>query len=442
MKDFSLLLSEVLQKGICVGCGMCAGVCPKHCLAMDWNILGQYEPQSNSISECISCGLCIKVCPFYGHGSNEDTIGQKLFSGIPRMKHTEETGCYLDTFVGAADDETRSNGASGGAVSWLLKKLLEEKRIDKVITVEPCANPEKRFRYSIVSSLSDVDRCAKSAYYPVEMSGVIREIMAQDCRVAIVGLPCFIKAVTLAKSFFPKLRKNIHFTFGLVCGQGKSRMFTEYHIVKMGAEPQDVASFTYRKKVSGFPSSNYAFEMVDVSGRRICKMWSDGIGDIWGGDYFKQKSCFFCDDIFAECADAAFMDAWLPEFVRDGRGTSLIISRNSLISQLFSNSGTYTDIPVEKVIESQYGVVENKRGFIRYCSSDTDVTLKKRDFSLPLSGKKIRLLQKKYKNACFVHQALAQGEDWIGRIDRRMRGSLFIRLKKQVKKRLKQLLGK
>lgn len=442
MNDFSLLLHDVIQKKICVGCGMCAGICPKNHLVMDWNILGQYEPHRKENSECSSCGLCIKVCPFYGHGTDEDVIGQELFSEILQIKHTAETGYYLDTFFGAADDVTRLNGASGGAVSWLLKKLLHEEQIDKVIIVEPCVNPEKRFQYTVASSSFDVDRCAKSAYYPVELSQVVREIMEQECKIAIVGLPCFIKAINLARSIFPKLRRNIAFTLGLVCGQAKSKLFTEYHIAKMGVDPQNVVSFTYRMKVTGFPSSNFAFEVEDVSGKRVRTMWSDGIADVWCGDYFKQKSCYFCDDIFAECADAVFMDAWLPEFVKDGRGTSLIISRNSLLSQYFFDADTFADISVEKVIESQIEVVENKRGFIRYCSADTGVSLKKRDFSLLLANKKIRMLRRKYENACFVHKSLAQGDGWIERIDKRLQRNIIFRLKKQIKMRLKQILRK
>ena len=44
---------------------------------------------------------------------------------------------------------------------------------------------------------------------------------------------------------------------------------------------------------------------------------------LWHYQYFKHNACNFCDDVFGETADITFMDAWLPEYVRDYKGTSL-----------------------------------------------------------------------------------------------------------------------
>lgn len=40
------------------------------------------------------------------------------------------------------------------------------------------------------------------------------------------------------------------------------------------------------------------------------------------------KACDFCDDVFAETADIALGDAWLPEYVQDGNGTNVVVTRN------------------------------------------------------------------------------------------------------------------
>jgi len=75
-------------------------------------------------------------------------------------------------------------------------------------------------------------------------------------------------------------------------------------------------------------------------------------------------ACDFCDDVFAECADAVFMDAWLPNYSSDWRGHSIMLIRNSDLSSLFSsNDECYLQsIGINQVVRSQLGVLDDKRG--------------------------------------------------------------------------------
>jgi len=50
------------------------------------------------------------------------------------------------------------------------------------------------------------------------------------------------------------------------------------------------------------------------------------------------NACRFCDDIFAELADATFMDAWLPEYVKSEFGTTLAVSRRAALSDLIATT--------------------------------------------------------------------------------------------------------
>ena len=59
------------------------------------------------------------------------------------------------------------------------------------------------------------------------MSGVLEEIRTSPGRYAVVGIPCFIKAVHLARAADPILRERIVYTLGLVCGHMKSARFAE-----------------------------------------------------------------------------------------------------------------------------------------------------------------------------------------------------------------------
>jgi hypothetical protein len=60
--------------------------------------------------------------------------------------------------------------------------------------------------------------------------------------------------------------------------------------------------------------------------------------ELYGLDYgmglFKPKACDYCDDVMNETADISIGDAWLPQYVKDTLGTSIVIARNPLLHQI------------------------------------------------------------------------------------------------------------
>ncbi len=289
---------------------------------------------------------------------NEDEIGKNKFGNL---KHMDEVGYFLNSYVGHADKKTRLNGASGGSVSHMLKWLLINGMIDKIVTVESTSNPEKLFRYTVVDDLKNIDRCAKSAYYPVEMSTTLKQIADDDARYAVVGLPCVIKAVELAKQNSNKLRKRILFTMGLVCAQTKTKNYAEFLIQDLGIDLKDVHDVSFRTKIKGNYSTNYAFSVTNIKGKCKKKPWLKGVAEIWLNDLFRPLSCYHCDDIFAECADVVFMDAWLPQYTKEYEGTSLILNRTAELEPFFEEFAGYSSISISELIKSQISVVTNKR---------------------------------------------------------------------------------
>ena len=52
----------IIQKNDCSGCGACAQICPRSCIAMKSDIEGFLYPILDS-EKCVLCGKCVKVCP-------------------------------------------------------------------------------------------------------------------------------------------------------------------------------------------------------------------------------------------------------------------------------------------------------------------------------------------------------------------------------------------
>lgn len=364
------VIEIVVDRNLCVGCGTCAGVCPAKCLRIEFNRFGGYVP--TEIEGCTHCGVCLRVCPFVDDNKNEDEIGREVFGGVSGIGHSSECGYHLGGFAGcSAVDDHRARGASGGLATWMLETLLTRGIVDKVIAVRPNPDPGKLFEYAVTGGVEELRGCAGSAYYPVEMSGVLRHVIENEGRYAVIGLPCFIRALRLAAAANSKLRERLVFHAGLVCEMLHSRSFVEYMISVAGGDPKSVRAVSFRAKDPNLSARDAVFtyranpESAEPDGSmllgRVC-------GQVGGGAkwLFRLNSCNYCDDIFAECADAVFMDAWLPEYESDPRGTSLVLARSPLAAELIrsgvqNKESAVGEIPIEKLISSQRPVLGMKR---------------------------------------------------------------------------------
>lgn len=363
----------MVSNNLCIGCGLCAGICPRNNLRVEFNEFGELIAARQG-TECLpSCGLCMSVCPFADGNADETVLAHKLFSQDAGIKYVPEAGYYCSAFVGySAVDGHREKGASGGLATWFLEALLREGQVDFVACVERATDSERLYRFNVFSSPEDIRRCSGSCYYPVEISDVVRHILNHDARYAVIGLPCVCKALRLAAHVSPKIGKRLRYVLGLVCGQTKSRFFSEYVCALGGGDPNSLNRLAFRVKNPGRSASDFGMEYS--CGRREdyrtgIVHWSEGIAPVWTNRYFTPNACDFCDDAFAEAADISFMDAWLPEFACDWQGRSIVLVRKRDMCSLlrdFSDRGDLAleQIGIDRVIESQSGVLFSKRAEI------------------------------------------------------------------------------
>lgn len=363
--------TTTVMNSLCVGCGVCAGICPHGNLVMVENSERGYNPLS--LGNCnANCSQCLLVCPFRDHEVNEDSLGSSIHGITPGIRHTAQTGYFIRAYAGyAAEKNHRWQGASGGMATWFLKQLMLSGIVDHVICVTSCSDPDRLFQFSILSHPEDIIRSAKSAYYPVELSGVLRKMTETPGRYAIIGLPCFVKGVRLAAIRNPKVRERIKVYAGLTCGQLKSKAFAESLARYMGLDPRSISRFCFRHKAPDRPPTNFSVTVhTDITIGSMecigfyCFAWMSGM--------FKFKACDFCDDIYSELADISFMDAWLPDYSTENAGTSLIITRSLFAEQLITEAGIdqggciLKEIPIDDVIRSQLGVIEQKRRLLAF----------------------------------------------------------------------------
>ncbi|HEU5015281.1 MAG TPA: Coenzyme F420 hydrogenase/dehydrogenase, beta subunit C-terminal domain [Roseiflexaceae bacterium] len=297
---------------------------------------GQYKPTGPVEWLHLRSSSFSQTCPFSPAAANEDELATVLF---PNAEHRDPmVGRFQAAYVGyVAEDQFRGQGSSGGMVSWVLAELLRKGMVDHVAHVTASADPQQEgrfFRYHLSHTEQEIRAGAKSRYYPVELSDVLKIIRAVPGRYAVVGVPCFIKAIQLLRRDDPVLRERIAFTLGLFCGHMKSARFVESFAWQMDVPVAEIQSVEFRLKDPSRPASTYTAQLTLRDGRVVKKDWWNLADGDWGSGFFQHAACNFCDDVVAETADISFGDAWVEPYSSDGNGTNVVVVRSPVLGQL------------------------------------------------------------------------------------------------------------
>jgi len=380
--------AAVIGSGLCIGCGSCAsggaeagvtggagagaGEPAGAGLAMGWNTYGQLEPEgSRAWMEAPSERLAA-ICPFSPHARDEDRIAADLFPDAPVVD--ARVGRFAAAYVGhAAQEDFRARGSSGGMISWVAAELLRRGLVDGVAHVAPADRQAtgRLFDYRVSRSVEEVRGGAKSRYYPIEMSRVLDEIRERPGRYAVVGIPCFIKAVHLARAAEPVLAERIPFTLGLVCGHMKSARMVDSFARQMGTAPEQVRAVDFRLKNAERPANWYRTQLMLEDGGSTEQDWWHLLEGDWGSGFFQHSACNFCDDVVAETADISFGDAWVEPYSSDGRGTNVVVVRSPVLHAMLEEGRAdgrlgLEPVGAEFVVETQAAGFRQRREGLAY----------------------------------------------------------------------------
>ena len=362
------VVTEIADKDLCSSCGVCAGLCPTDALSMKIQENGDLVPCLDAEQCSHKCHLCLDVCPFSEGVHNPRKTSTKLFGVQQNSIFEENIGWYINSIVGFRRDEIlRKASSSGGLVTWCLETLLREGIVTRVAVVRLVKNHDKGFfEFYSASTVDELRQASGSIYHPVEISGIIKQIASnRQERWAIVGVPCLCAAIRNIRH----LRKRIPFVFGLVCGMYQNTFYTEMLLAKSGVDRENIVNIQYRRKSDGGAPSDFRFRGTDNRGLGK-EIPYHGLPYFLGDNaYFRLNACNYCMDVFAETADACFMDAWLPAYRQESKGTSLVVIRNREVSELFQQGLSKGEIWIdemrpEEIIASQRGHVRRKRELI------------------------------------------------------------------------------
>jgi len=325
METFFNLIQEVQKPGRCHRCGGCV----TFCTAVNYGALELDEdgkPRYGEIEKCIECGLCYSICPEIDE--LEEITRQRAAWSAP-MGRVIET-----TIARAVDPAVQANATDGGVVTALLLHLFETGRIDGAIVTKP-AGPFQR-RPCLATNAEEIHSAAgfyfdtshgmkhmSDAYLTYssieEFAPMVRKGLN---RVALVGMPCQIKAFRRMEALGIVPSDSIKFCFGLLCSG--NFVFGDAQREKLARE--------------------YEFDWVDVTRLNVKEAFqvhlkSGGIITIplENLDFMKRVACRYCGDYSAEYGDISFggigaQEGWTTTIIRtplgraafaDARGTAI-----------------------------------------------------------------------------------------------------------------------
>ena len=361
----------MVQANLCIGCGACVAV-GNQAGSMQLSPHGQLVPSFKDLPNQ-SAAAFSQLCPFSPEAPSEDILSASLF---PEASQSHpEIGLFLETYVGhVLEGDFRARGSSGGMVTWILEELLRTGQIDGVAHVKACSDPQtdgRFFRYAISRTPAEIRQAAQSRYYPVELSEVLAEIRRHPGRYAVVGIPCFIKAVQILRQQDSILRNRIVFTVGLFCGHMKSARFVESVANQVGVALDQIQRIDFRRKAPGRPANVYCFHLTLSDGRIIEQPWSELVDGDWGAGFFMNSACNYCDDVVAETADVSCGDAWVEPYSSDPSGTNVVITRSAALSAIVRHGITegrlyLTGVDGKFVADTQAAGIRQRREGLAY----------------------------------------------------------------------------
>lgn len=325
METFFNLIQEVQKPGRCHRCGGCV----TFCTAVNYGALeldDDGKPRYGEIEKCIECGLCYSICPEIDE--LEEITRQRAAWSAP-MGRVIET-----TIARAVDPAVQADATDGGVVTALLLHLFETGRIDGAIVAKPAGMFQRR--PCLATNAAEIRNAAgfyfdtshgmkhmSDAYLTYssieEFAPMVRKGLN---RVALVGMPCQIKAFRRMEALGIVPSDAVKFCFGLLCSG---------NFVFGAAQREKLAQ-------------DFTFDWADVTRLNVKEAFQVHLknGDIItipleNLDFMKRVACRYCGDYSAEFADVSFggigaQEGWTTTVIRtplgraafaDARGTAI-----------------------------------------------------------------------------------------------------------------------
>jgi len=291
------LRREVMDSGMCTGCGICVELCP---------YIKTIGERVAFIHQCtLDDGNCYRSCP-----RTPTDWGQLDRAVFGREREDFILGIHTEVlFARAADEEVAVRGQYGGVVSALVAFLLTRGEVAGAVLT---GGPAGEIPGPVVArTREEVLACAGSHYSASPtLAGLNRAVRQGLENLAVVGRPCQVLALRKMQGLPGVLAAHkVDFVIGLFCFWSL-----------------DTAIYKFMAARAGAP-----IERVDIPPEVMALTTGSGVVNIPVDEVrrFIRPVCLSCFDPTAEFADVSVGStehdpAWNTLIVRSGRGRAAV----------------------------------------------------------------------------------------------------------------------
>lgn len=276
----------MIQKNspLCTGCGACVAVCPKKCISMEINSIGEYMPIIEK-EKCINCQACNKVCLVENDFSSGNPIGESYFGWINEL--------YI-----------RKKCSSGGIAYAISKEFILHGGV-----VVGCVFGENWLpQHEIIKDVNYLYKIQGSKYTESKIYHVLPEVLKllkEERKVLFIGLPCQVKALRL---YIQETYENLYCLEVFCHGAPRIGIFQKY-INYMQSKYGQLNEFNFRSKNFGWQKASYS---MCFNNRNIIQRHEHNIFHLMFGYHNSlRNSCFNCKSRGDKrSADMSLGDFW------------------------------------------------------------------------------------------------------------------------------------
>lgn len=286
-------LSEIVDGGYCLSCGLCANLVPEGVIDMAFTPDENLRPVATRPLSADENARIARLCP----GVSMDA------------KLTDEDdpvwGRILATWEGWASDlDTRFRASAGGVMTAINHYLLASGRADFILQARAAGPDALTSEPVMIRDPDELLSGSQSRYAPSAPLSMIEKALATGEKFAVSLKPCDIAGVRNLQAADKRARDQIVFTQAMFCGTVPSRETTWKMLTRKGHDPAKVAPTAFRWRGDGCPGTAKA---TYADGREVMatynEMWTDA-------RWTTQFRCKICPDAIGLQTDIATGDFW------------------------------------------------------------------------------------------------------------------------------------
>ncbi len=418
----------ICQKEKCIGCGVCATICPKEAIKMEINEEGFFYPKID-LKKCINCGLCREKCCI-----NNKKINQKNY---------KDKSCFAVT---SENNKIVKQSSSSGVFYFLAKHFIENNGI-----VYGAHLNNFKVRHIKVDRIENIKKIQGSKYTQSNLNSCFQEIekfLKDNKKVLFSGTPCQILAL---KNYLLKDYKNLY-TISVICHGVINNKILEKRIKEIEKTFETkMKNINFRSKINGWDIASIEYETERL--KKVYKFSEDPMMNLYVNNYILRENCYNCPAKGKNnCADIILGDFWgiyniYPDMFNH-HGVSAVILNTKKGQNLFNSikqNFIIRNIELENIVKynSLYEFSADKpliRNTIFNYLNDNTFTLIDKTFNtkeLEKAKEKIIILTERNNQKSFELENIVNSKRYklINKIGN-IKNKIFIRRRKNDKKNI------